>query len=375
MAASPNSVRSKRAIDRRSRHLNKRTPTTMSTAASMESGTSIRTLAKGRKRSTTRAAASGPTWVRPAGVDERAGPRWAGVDRERADEAGQDAAGADGEEVTPGVDVVLTLRGEGPRRRGGLGDDHEGDHPGQRDELAHRRPRQSREPEVGRAGVDGAEHGDAVGLQVEDVHEDDRADQGDQGAGDAPVDAGRDDHDGHHAEAHEQRPDAGPRRGGRIDVEEAVLVRAARRRQAEEVGQLVDDDDHGDAGEKAGGDRRGEELGDPAQPQDAHEHHDQPDHHGQDAHQLDVVRRAQGGEADDPRREQRRDRRVGADRHLRVGAEEGEEHGAGDEGVEAGDRGHPGEPRGRQLLGQRDGEQRQSGHEVGTRPGALVPAQ
>ena len=80
------------------------------------------------------------------------------------------------------------------------------------------------------------------------------------------------------------------------DVEEPVLVRASRGRQAEEVGQLVDDDDHGDAREEAGGDRRGEELGDPAQPQDADEHHDQPDHHGQDAHQLDVTRRAQGGE-------------------------------------------------------------------------------
>ena len=67
---------------------------------------------------------------------------------------------------------------------------------------------------------------------------------------------------------------------------------ARRRRQAEEVGQLVDDDDHGDAGQEAGHDGRREEVGDPAEPQEADQHHDDAHHHGQDRDQVDVVRGA-----------------------------------------------------------------------------------
>ncbi len=41
----------------------------------------------------------------------------------------------------------------------------------------------------------------------------------------------------------------------------------------------------------------------------------------------------------------------------RAGAQQREHHGAGGERVEAGDRGHPGQPGGRELLGHRDHEQ------------------
>ena len=47
------------------------------------------------------------------GRGDGAGARRAGVDRERTREAGHDAAGADGEEVAAGVDVVAALLGEG----------------------------------------------------------------------------------------------------------------------------------------------------------------------------------------------------------------------------------------------------------------------
>ena len=97
-----------------------------------------------------------------------------------------------------------------------------------------------------------------------------------------------------------------------------------------------------------------------------------PDHHGQDADQVDVVGRAGDGEGGDAGGEERRDGGVGAHRHLRVGAEQREEHGAGDERVEPGDRRHPGQPGGRQLLGHRDDEERDAGRQVGARPGALV---
>jgi hypothetical protein len=140
---------------------------------------------------------------------------------------------------------------------------------------------------------------------------------------------------------------------------------------AEQVGQLVHDDDHRHAGEEAGDDRRRQKLRDPAEPQQPDQRHDHADHHREDADQVDVVGRAGRREAQDADREERRDRRVGADRHLRVGAEQREQHGAGDEGVEAGDRRHAGQARGGELLGHRDHQQRQRREQVGRRPGAL----
>ena len=83
-----------------------------------------------------------------------------------------------------------------------------------------------------------------------------------------------DDHDGQHAEADGQRPPVDLVEVGE-HVGDPVLVRAGGRRQAQEVGQLVDDDDDGHAGQEADDDGRREELGDPAQAQDAHQHHDE----------------------------------------------------------------------------------------------------
>ena len=141
----------------------------MSTAASVDSGTSLSTLGdrdeedhrhRGAQRTRLRAAAGG---------DDRAGPGRAGVDREGADQPRHDAAGTDAHEVAPGVDVVAALIGEGARRGGGLGHDDERDDGRERRQVAHRGPRQAGEPEVGGASVDGAEHGDAVRLQVQRV--------------------------------------------------------------------------------------------------------------------------------------------------------------------------------------------------------------
>ena len=66
----------------------------------------------------------------------------------------------------------------------------------------------------------------------------------------------------------------------------------------------------------------------------------------------------------DPNSEKRRNRRIRPNRQLRVGPENGEEQRAGDEGVESGDRGHTGEPGGRQLFRYRDREQRHRGERV-----------
>ena len=158
-------------------------------------------------------------------------------------------------------------------------------------------------------------------------------------------------------------------------VGDAVLVGAGGRGQAEEVRQLVGDDDDGHAGQEADGDGGREELGDPPEAQDADEHHDEPHHDRQDPHQVDVASGAGQGEGGHPGGEERCDGRVGAHRHLRVGAQEGEEHRPGHEGVEAGDGRHACQPRGRQLLGDGDDEQGEAGHQVRASPGTLVPVQ
>ena len=119
-------------------------------------------------------------------------------------------------------------------------------------------------------------------------------------------------------------------------------------------GQLVGDNDECHAGQEAGDDGGREEFGDPPEAQDAHEHHHEPDHDCEDLDQVDVVGRAGHGERGHPGGEQRCDRRVRPHRHLPVGAQKGEEHRAGHEGVETGDGGHAGQPGGRQLLGYGD---------------------
>ena len=92
------------------------------------------------------------------------------------------------------------------------------------------------------------------------------------------------------------------------------------------------------------------------------------DHHREDPDELDVVGAPRGREHADPGGEQRGDRRVGANRDLRTGAEQRKHEAAGDEGVEAGYRGHAGKPRGRELLRHRDHEQCRGGHQVGRQP-------
>ncbi len=150
---------------------------------------------------------------------------------------------------------------------------------------------------------------------------------------------------------------------------------AADRGQAQEVGQLMNDDDDRHAGEEAGDDRRGQEFGDPAQAQETDEGHDDSDHHGEDADQVDVAGRVDRSKVGNPHREERGDRGVCPHRHLRVRPEHGEENRAGDERVEGGDRRHAGKPGGRELFRHDDGEKRHHGERVGTGKRRLVAAQ
>ena len=161
------------------------------------------------------------------------------------------------------------------------------------------------------------EHGNTVGVKAENADNDGGADQRDERAGEPAVHTlgGSDDGEGDHADADSpavrlvelscRRPDS-MKRG------------AADRWQAQEVGELVHNDDDRHAGEEAGDDRRGQELGDPSEPQETDEGHDRTDHHGEDPDQVDVAGRVGRSEVCDPDREQRGDRGVRSDRHLRV---------------------------------------------------------
>ncbi len=61
---------------------------------------------------------------------------------------------------------------------------------------------------------------------------------------------------------------------------DSMKRRAADRGQAQEIGQLVHHDDDRHAGEKAGDDGRGQEVGDPPEPEETDEGHDHSDHYG-----------------------------------------------------------------------------------------------
>ena len=159
------------------------------------------------------------------------------------------------------------------------------------------------------------------------------------------------------------------------DVGDAVHGRSRHRGESEEVGKLVHDDDHGHTAQEPGDDRRGEEVGDPAQPHQAHHGHEHTHDDRQQRHQSHVVRGPGRRDVGDPGCEEGSDGGVGADRQLGGRAEYGESDGPGDEDVEPGDGRHPGQTRRRQLLGDGDRQQREPGQEVGSQPLTLVPVQ
>ena len=208
IAARANSTRLKRAIAMRSWTWKSRSAMKMRTAASVASGTSLSTPAIGiRSNHDGRRPEQAGLGATP-GRDHSAGPRRAGVDGERSDQAGHHAPGTDGQEITPGVDVVAALFCEGAGRRRGLGHDDERHHGGEWRQALDVGPGEPVEPHRWHARLDRAEDGHAVRLEVEDGDQDRRADQPDQRARDAPVEP-----DGHRR--HEQHADADGRRSSR----------------------------------------------------------------------------------------------------------------------------------------------------------------
>ena len=193
-------------------------------------------------------------------------------------------------------------------------------------------------------------------------------------AGKPPVHTLCCDHDGKDDGADAQCPAVGvPEMGG--DHADPVQRRAVHRRKAEEIRQLVDDDDDGHPCQKAGDDRGGQELRDPPQAEEADEGHQHSDHHRQDADEVDVVRGAGRRQVGDPHCEEWSDGGVGADGHLWVRTEQSEDHRARHEGVKAGHRRHAGEAGSGQLFGDSDHEQRDRSEQIRRCPGSAIPVQ
>ena len=111
-------------------------------------------------------------------------------------------------------------------------------------------------------------------------------------------------------------PMAHPLVGLRWEMTKATRCRLAPEADgsSEQIGQLVHHDDDGHPAHEPGDDGVREELGDPAQPEQADEGDDGPHHDGQDPDQVDVVLRAQAGHVPDGHREERRDGGVGPHR-------------------------------------------------------------
>ena len=186
--ARKNSQVEKRMMRSRSRPWKIRVATKMSTAAKVARGTSVRRPAAGmRATMTSGGAESGGLGPAPGGRHGRRAGR-AGVDGEGSDQSGQDAAGAHADEVTSHVDVVSPGGGEGAGGGGRLAHDHQGHDGGHGKDVAERRPRQVGQAHVGGGVGHGAQSGDAPGVEAGDGHHHGRADEAEQGAGDASVD-------------------------------------------------------------------------------------------------------------------------------------------------------------------------------------------
>lgn len=106
---------------------------------------------------------------------------------------------------------------------------------------------------MGRTVRHRAQDGDAMGTKPRGGNDDGRPDQAEQGPGDLAVDAFRGHDDGEDSRPDRHRPSVGtvemPDHGGH-----PVHRRPRHRRQGEQVGELVHDDDHRHAGQEAGDD-------------------------------------------------------------------------------------------------------------------------
>ena len=178
-----------------------------------------------------------------------------------------------------------------------------------------------------------------------------------------------------------ERPGA-EREGGRVRLVEAgdEVDRAAREalgvdREAEELGQLLDDDRRGDAHEVAESDRQRQQLGDEAEARQPAGEHDRADEDGEHSGEGDPLGRVAGrGQRDDRGGDERRDRGVRAQDEDRRRAQQEVDDERHQGRVQPGDRRHAGELGVRHALRDEERGENGAGHHVAAQRGAARAA-
>ena len=123
--------------------------------------------------------------------------------------------------------------------------------------------------------------------------------------------------------------------------------------ETEGVGQLVNNDRHPDAREEAGDERKGEEVGNPAQLGDANNDERNPRDYRRRGDQREVLRRLRQGQSAEGHGEERSDRGVRPHRQNRVRSHEGVDQRGDHKGQERAEGWHPSQISGGELF--RDG--------------------
>ena len=178
----------------------------------------------------------------------------------------RDVGGAGRDELLVGVDPVAVLHGEESSGAETLGQSDHGQRRAADDQGDHLGERQVGHAQPGKTTGDGADHVDALGLQIGHSGDDQPGDDQDETPWHHLAHLGSDEqHDqGHHADGGGESVDL-------IDVldDPADLVeRAARHtRKAQEGGDLADDDHDRESEHEPADDRFGQELGDPPDPE------------------------------------------------------------------------------------------------------------
>ena len=122
---------------------------------------------------------------------------------------------------------------------------------------------------------------------------------------------------------------------------------------------------------KPDGDRDRQQVGDPAEPENAADHQHDADHQREHAGERGIVGRAGRRQQREAAGKDRRDGGVGAAGQEAVAAEQRERQRARQKREESDLRRKPAEPRRRQLLGDRDGDQGQPGDQIVRNKGTI----
>ena len=288
-----------------------------------------------------------------AGFGNHRRARRAGIDGKRADQARQDTADADADEIAVDIRRLVGIGRKGPRRRRRL---HHNDNRNDQTERHQARQvsgRDDRDRKRRHPDRDRAENADAPALKPEQHHGRARQRKADQRAGNPRIDLLGQGDDRQNSEADHKRECvclAEMFGEGRDALQDGALGRG----QAEYHRQLRNQDMDRNPGEKA--DRHGyrEQVGDPAQAENSGGEEQKSDHQRECCGQRQVIRRAGHSQSGKASGKNRCDRRICAARQEAVAAERREGQRAGQKGEKADLRGEPAEPRGRHLFRDRD---------------------